>query len=78
MLFILVSLLASKNISNLNIFYCIGCKYCAGKNCDEVISLCHSGPCFNNGTCSGNINNYTCSCPYHWTGPSCGLEVGDI
>lgn len=35
------------------------------------IDECASNPCQNGGTCSNNINSFSCSCPEHVYGTMC-------
>ena len=57
-------------------YNCVLCCFVfAGQNCDLIESLCHSAPCQHNGTCSGDMQNYTCSCPFEWKGTDCEIQV---
>lgn len=40
------------------------------------IDECASNPCQNGGTCSNNINSFSCSCPEHVHGTMC--EYGKL
>ena len=35
------------------------------------IDECASGPCRNGGTCTDDVNGYTCTCPTGYAGPNC-------
>ena len=39
------------------------------------IDECHSAPCFNNGSCVGDVSGYTCTCLSGYTGSHC--EIGN-
>ena len=49
-------------------------------NCCSVpdINECDSSPCQNGGTCTDNVNGYTCDCVAGYTGTECqtGQEFG--
>lgn len=54
-----------------------------GRPCDQTrevsicithladIDECESNPCLNNGTCTDEVNGFTCSCPPGFAGDQC-------
>ena len=42
-----------------------------GNTCDTDIDDCDPDPCVNNGTCSDEVNDYTCTCINEWMGKNC-------
>jgi len=44
------------------------------KSCDpnySDIDECSSNPCVNGGTCTDQVNGYTCACTAGWQGADC-------
>ena len=39
-----------------------------------AIDFCASSPCKNNGTCHNDTNNFRCTCPPGWAGPTCEIS----
>lgn len=48
--------------------------YILGILCDININECESSPCFNGGTCTDLVNDFSCQCPENFMGKTC-LEV---
>ena len=42
-----------------------------GSICLLELDSCFSNPCQNNGTCSGNLSNYSCECANGFKGQNC-------
>ena len=42
-----------------------------GNNCGDNIDDCDPNPCQNGGTCTDDVNDYTCSCPKDYSGKNC-------
>jgi hypothetical protein len=45
--------------------------FSSGTTCSEMVTACHSEPCFNGGSCSPSPEGYSCTCPPSHTGPQC-------
>ncbi|XP_059167106.1 sushi, von Willebrand factor type A, EGF and pentraxin domain-containing protein 1-like [Physella acuta] len=53
-----------------------------GDRCNETCDICHTKPCYNNGTCVTKGSDYTCSCPYNEIckfelATNLGIQTGD-
>ncbi|XP_053405671.1 protein jagged-1b-like isoform X2 [Mercenaria mercenaria] len=46
-----------------------------GAQCEHNIDDCRPDPCLNGGKCEDLVNNYTCCCPYGFTGKNCDTEI---
>ena len=47
-----------------------------GTNC-EVFIGCDDDPCMNNGSCTDDVDSFTCHCPRPWTGFLCDADIDD-
>lgn len=43
----------------------------SGPTCSEEVTVCHSEPCLNGGSCSPRPGGYSCTCLPSHTGPHC-------
>ena len=42
------------------------------------VNECASRPCLHGGTCSDNVNNYTCTCVIGYVGTACETGLSNI
>ena len=56
-------------------YRCRCAKYYRGQNCDNVLNLCYSNPCMDNGKCVSVEGSYSCVCNPGRTGKNCKIEI---
>jgi len=50
----------------------------SGRLCEiDTVNNCNINPCANNGTCTDNINGYTCECVDGFTSTNCTVNIDD-
>ena len=49
-----------------------------GDNCDNNIDDCIAHACQNNASCQDEVNDYSCSCEYGFTGQMCEIAMGQF
>lgn len=47
----------------------------SGRNCDTPPDLCAVNSCQNGATCVNGQSNYTCTCPYGYSGYFCEKQA---
>ncbi|XP_061590507.1 protein crumbs homolog 2-like [Cololabis saira] len=48
-----------------------------GRDCEEDVDECQSGPCGNGGTCKDLVDGWTCSCPAGFLGDRCQDDLDE-
>lgn len=48
-----------------------------GEQCQTEADECESEPCFNNGTCTDQLNSFNCSCPQGFSGLQCEVNIDE-
>ena len=47
------------------------------RQCQTNINDCISQPCANNGSCTDEVNTFSCSCRPGYTGMDCSVNIDD-
>ena len=59
----------------VNSFQCICPFYLEGESCDDVIDLCASNPCGEEGECTHDSGVWTCNCNKWFEGINCSIRI---
>lgn len=53
------------------------CMCSPGQQCETEVNECESDPCFNNGTCTDQLNSFNCNCPLGFSGVQCEMNINE-